>query len=212
MNLFNQSLALSTATILVLILISTPLTDYLAPILGFLIVVSVIFIILRQRTIRNSKAEGKREELFVGSNKEVFIITTTLLIAVFLTGGINSSLYFLLYFLLFGIVFLFEPATVFVLLVGLMLVFFQSITEGDLISNLIKLGSLVLLSPISYFFGLEFQKRDKLEKEIEDKTGQIIEDAEVLLKNSESKSDRDIDEIDDIIEKSEELRKNVEDN
>jgi len=174
----------------------------MAPILGLVIAISVIFIVIRQR-----RKPG--EELFVGSNKEVFTITLALLLSIFLTGGLASSLFFLLYFLLFGIVFLFEPGTVFVLLLGLGAVFFQSLNEGDLISNLIKLGSIVFLSPISYFFGREFQRREKLSQEVEDKTGQILEDTEVL--RARSKNEDESEELDDIIEKTEELRKEAQD-
>lgn len=173
----------------------------MAPILGLVIALSVIFIVIRQRSRRD-------EELFVGSNKEVFTITLALLLSIFLTSGLNSSLFFLLYFLLFGTVFLFEPGTVFVLLLGLVAVFFQSLNEGDLISNLIKLGSLVFLSPISYFFGREFQRREKLSREVEDKTGQILEDAEVMRAQSKNEDERE--ELDDIIEKTEDLRRNAE--
>lgn len=201
MRLFNQSLTITLALLSVLIIASTPLSAYMTQILGFVILISVIFIVIKKR-------QKKDEELFIGSNPEVFVITISLLLAVFLTGGLNSSLFFLLYFLLFGIVFLYEPATVFVLLLGLILVFFQSLSEGDLLTNLIKLGSLVLLSPISFFFGREFQKREMLEDKIKDKTGQIIEDAQTLREST--RNEEAIDELDDIIEKSEELRKESE--
>ncbi len=203
MKLLAQSASLLLASFLVLIIVSTPLAGYTAPILGFLIVVSVIFIIIKQRTNKN-----KGEDLFVGSNKEVFMVTTALLLAVIMTGGLNSSLFFLLYFLLFGIVFLFEPPTVFVLLLGLGVVFFQQLGDGDLFSNIIKLGSLAFLSPISYFFGREFQRRSKLEQEIEDKAGQIIEDAQTL--KGHTQNENAIDEINDIIDKSKELQKEAE--
>lgn len=201
MKLVTQSATILSSTLLVLVIVSTQLVAYMVPLLGFLIVISVIFIIIRQRT-------KKGEELFIGSNKEVFVITATLLLAVFLTGGLNSNLFFLLYFLLFGIVFLFEPPTVFVLLLGLVVVFFPSLGEGDLVTNIIKLGSLAFLSPISYFFGREFQKRETLEKEVEDMTGQIIEDAQTLkqhTKNSEA-----IDELEDIEEQARKLQEEAE--
>jgi len=201
MRLFNQSLTITLALLFVLIIISTPLSTYMTQILGFVILVSVIFIIIKKR-------QKKDEELFMGSNPEVFVIITSLLLAVFLTGGSNSGLFFLLYFLLFGIVFLYEPATVFVLLLGLILVFSQSLSEGDLLLNLIKLGSLALLSPVSFFFGREFAKREMLEKKIKDKTGQIIEDAQTL--REQTNNEEVIDEIDDIAEKAEELREEAE--
>jgi len=210
MRFFAQSATLLLASSLVLIIISTPLSGYMVPILGFIIAFSVILIVIRQRTRSRLPADRQGEELFVGSNKEVFTITLALLLAIFLTGGINSNLFFLLYFILFGIVFLFEPATVFVLVVGFGLVFFQSLGEGDLIGNLVKLGSLAFLSPICYFFGREFQKTRKLSEEVEDKTGQIIEDAETL--KSHMRNQDEIEEIEDIEDQAEELRKESEEN
>lgn len=201
MRFFTQSATLLIACTLVLIIISTQLSGYITPILGLVIALSVIFIVIRQ-------GNRKGEELFVGSNKEVFTITLALLLAIFLTGGLNSNLFFLLYFLLFGLVFLFEPGTVFILLLGLGAVFFQSLNQGDLLSNLIKLGSLVLLSPISYFFGREFQRREKLRSEVEDKTGQILEDAETLRNHVQD--EEAVDEIEDIAEKAQELRREAE--
>lgn len=198
MKLFTQSTTIILASALVLLINQTPLIDYQIPILGFLIIVSVIFIIIRQRT-------KKGQDVFVGSNKEVFMITAALLITIFLTGGLNSSLYFLLYFLLFGLVFLFEPQTVFVLLASLIVVFFPSLSEGDLFTNIVKLASLCLLAPISYFFGREFQKRERLSDEINDKTGQIIEDAETL--KAGEKNEKKLEEIEDIEDQAEDLKK-----
>ncbi len=174
----------------------------MAPILGFIIALSVIFIVIKQRSRRG-------EELFVGSNKEVFTIALALLLAIFLTGGLTSALFFLLYFLLFGIVFLFEPPTVFVLLLGISIVFVPSLSEGDLIGNLIKLGSLALLTPISYFFGLEFKKRETLAAEVEDKAGQILENVEALRKENQDEETID-EEIEDIAKKAQELRSEAE--
>lgn len=207
MRFFTQSATLLLASAIVLIIVSTPLSSYMIPILGFVIAFSVILIVIRQRANRRLPA-GRQEELFLGSNKEVFVLILALLLTIFVTGGLSSNLFFLLYFLLFGIVFLFEPQAVFILLLGIGFVFFQSLGEGDLISNLIKLGSLALLSPISYFFGREFQKREKLSGEIEDKTGQILEDAEIL--KSHTQNEEAIDEIEDIADKAQELRREAE--
>lgn len=189
----------------VLAVISTPLASYMAPILGLIIIFSCIFIIIRQRSVRQGLGQvSKGEDIFSGSPIEVATVIVVLMLAVFLTDGLASNLFFLIYFLLFGIVFLFEPATVFILLIALFVVFYQSLGEGDIVSNLIKLGSFALLSPVFYFFGREFARREKLEEEIDDKTGQILEDARVL--RNKKRGEDETDQIDDIIEKAEELR------
>ena len=209
MKFFKQSLYLAAACILTLAIASTPLTAYMAPILGLLIIISIIGIIIKQRAAKKAaNLKGQAQDIFSGSGAEVFVVTTALLLTIFLTGGLSSNLFFLLYFLLFGIVFLFVPETVFVLLLGLGIVFFQQLSDGDLLSNLIKLGSLAFLAPISYFFGREFNKREKLEHKINDKTGQILEDAQTLLKHTQNEDA--VDEIDDIIERTNELRSETE--
>lgn len=203
MKLLLQSLTLILSFAFVFILISTTLTLYIAPILGVLIAVAVIYLVIKQRTNR-----GK--EIIVGSNLEVFAINTALLLALFLTGGLYSNLFFLLYFLFFGIVFLFEPATVFVLLIGVFAIFIPSIAEGDLFANIAKLGSLAILSPLSFFFGREFQRRENADQEIKDKAGQIMEDAQTLKKKG-AVSEDEMDEIEDIIDQTNEIRKKVDD-
>lgn len=197
MAFFTQSLTIFFSFLFVLIIVLTPLSSYMAPILGLVITISVIFIILMRRSKRH-------EELFMGSNREVFTVITAVMLAIFLTGALDSQLYFLLYFLIFGIVFLYNPATVFVLILGILVVFFESISEGSLATSLVKLGSLVFLSPIAYFFGREFQKKQRLEDNILEKTDRILKDTEALRKHGQSE---DIDEIEDIFETTEDLRK-----
>lgn len=198
MRFFKQSLSIFLSCLLVLVIITTLLISYIAQILSLIIIFSIVIVIIKKRAKRG-------QEILVGSNAEVFTIITAVLLAIFLTGGLTSGLFFLVYFLLFGIVFLYEPATVFVLLLGFLIVFFPSVPQGDLFSNLIKIGSFVFMAPLSYFIGREFQKRAKLDREIEDKTGQILEDAQTLREHTEN--EEAIDEIEDIAEKAEELRK-----
>jgi len=202
MKLFNQTATLLLAFIFVLIVVNTQLSSYITPILGVIIIFSVIFIIIMRRA-------KKGDDLLVGSNKEVFTVVTAVMLAIFLTGGLTSNLYFLLYFLIFGIIFLFEPLAVFIMVIGMLVVFYGEISQGDFVSNLIKLGSLVLFAPIAYFFGREFQKREDTENEVEDKTGQIIEDARAVQKKDPNMSEDSIDEVEDIIEKANELRQKV---
>lgn len=100
---------------------------------------------------------------------------------------------------------------VFLLLVGFLAIFIEPAIQENLFSNLVKLGSLILLSPIAFFFGGEFRRRKQIEKDVDEKTAEILEDADELL-HSGSKNEEDVEEINDIIEKSEELRKGIEEN
>lgn len=200
MKTFNQSITILLSFLIVFIIQNTGLSGYITQILALLIIFSVIFIVIQQR-------KNKSDELFIGSKREVFAITTGITLTVFLTGGIQSNLFFLLYFLLFGIAFLFEPATVFVFMIGLMAVFLQSAFQDDVFSNLVKVGSLAFLAPIAFFFGNEFKRREKLQDTVEEKTSEIIEDMDKLLHSKDAASNpEDIEELDDILEKTNELR------
>lgn len=204
MKLIFQTITIALACGLVALITSTAADAYLMPILATLIILAIIGIIIKQRQAAKKAKQGISQEIFTGSNVEVFVITVTVLLIIFLTGGLGSPLYFLLYFLLFGIVFLFEPTAVFVLTIGMVLVFVPSVQDGDLVSNIIKLGSLAFLSPISYFFGREFIRRERLNSEVSDKTGQILEDVKTLKKDA---TQDDEDELEDIEKQVEELVK-----
>jgi len=128
------------------------------------------------------KLRKKEEDLFIGSHFEMFIITIIILLTIFLTSGIASPIFFLLYFLVFGISFMFEPAVIFVMLACVLLLFGQEALTGDIYSNMLKMGSLILLSPLAFFFGNEYKRREKIEK-IEE---QIAAEAKKIEKQADS--------------------------
>lgn len=206
-KLLTQSLTILLAIGAVYAIANTPLSDYIGQILGLLILFAVIYIVIKRRRIKDLPA-GRQEELFAGSNLEFFAITVGILLTIFLTGGFHSNLFFLVYFLLFGVTFMFHPLTVFVFLAGLLLLFISSALQGDVFANMIRLGSLILLSPIAYFFGREFRRREHLEKEVEKKADQIITDAKEILQSKSS--DKKLKKLGDIVEKSDELRREAE--
>lgn len=96
-----------------------------------------------------------------GSPLEVMTVTIGVLLVIFLTGGLNSGTFFFIYFLLFGAAFVFEPILVFAVLAGIVVLFLpQALNTGELFSNMIRVGSLVFVAPIAYFFGREFKRRE----------------------------------------------------
>lgn len=74
----------------------------------------------------------------------------------------------------------------------------------------IKLGSLLLIGPIAYFVGHEFERRQLLSKRIEEKTNDIIQDVQVLRAGVAPNSEED-EAIEEIIEEAESLRKDSQD-
>lgn len=201
MKLFKQSVTIIITFLFIFTVVNTQLSSYIPYILALIIAFSIIFMVLKNR---KNKARGKHEELFIGSNLEVFTITAGLLLMVFLTGDIQSNLFFLLYFLLFGIAFLFEPASVFIFSLCLIGIFILPMFQDDVFGNAIKVGSLVCLSPIAFFFSREFKRREKLEREVKKKTDKILDDVKKL-----EEQEGEFDEIEDIAKEAQSLKKKI---
>jgi hypothetical protein len=81
----------------------------------------------------------------------IFLLIVCLL--VFSTGDIASPLFFLIYFLLFGFSFLLSPSASLFLSLVLALVFFPFSNSAK---DWLTLSSLLLIAPLSYFFGQEY--------------------------------------------------------
>lgn len=144
----------------------------------------------------------------------IFFLNTVILLLISSTGGIDSVLFFLLYFLCFGIAFAFEPAVIFVFVLGAILVFIPEALKGDFLVNLLKLGSLLLISPLAFFFGNEYRKNDKeneaieaLEERTKDAADTISKDLEEVIKDEkENLKSEDMEKLNEILEETEDLR------
>src|SRR5438105_378263 len=83
----------------------TTLSSYTLPLLGFLIFLYIV------SSVWNNKI---KHHLETGGTKSVLVLNSAILLFIFSTQGLHSPLFFLLYFVLFGIAFVFEPPVVFV--------------------------------------------------------------------------------------------------
>src|ERR1035437_2585717 len=159
MKILLQALVLIVSFVFVFIWKETPLINYTVALSGVLI---ALYILLSAR----KKGKG-----FMNMGGEgpwgIFFLNTVILLLIFSTGGIDSVLFFLLYFLGFGIAFVFEPMLIFVFVLGVILIFVPDAIKGDLLVNSLKLGSLLLISPLAFFFGNEYRKNDQQEEAIE---------------------------------------------
>ena len=144
----------------------------------------------------------------------IFILNSLIFILIFSTGSINSPLFFLLYFLGFGVAFVFEPSITFMFVIGALLIFGPEILKNDLTNNLLKLGSLILISPLAYFFGKEYRRNEQQEEQLEaleertkEAADKISEDIEEVI-NSEKQNlkDKDIEKLNEVLEETEDLR------
>ncbi len=205
MKLFLQTLVLILSFAIVFVWENSPLSNYTVQILGFLVFLYLII---------SARKKGKDFLTMGGGPWGIFILNTIILLLIFSTGSISSSLFFLLYFLGFGIAFVFEPPAIFVFIVGAVLVFLPDALKGDTFGNFIKVGSLLLISPLAYFFGREYRKSDKQESDIEaleertkEAADTISEDVEEVIRDEKANlKEQDMQKLNEILEETEDLR------
>jgi len=134
----------------------------------------------------------------------MFILNTIILLFVFSTGGLSSGFFFLLYFVVFALVFVFEPYTIIAFTIGIVLVFTPDAIKGDIFGNFLRLGSIVLISPLAFFFGKEYKKSGEQEDTIES-IGKDVK--EVVEKEKGRMSPEDLEKLSQVVEETEKLQK-----
>lgn len=201
MKYIRQGLVLLLSTLIVASIVFTPASPYIPLFLIFLGVISLCYSLFRRKKHRN-------QEMFIGSSKEIFVILTAILLIVFFTGGISSPIFFLTYFILFGIAFIFEPIMILFFLLCLCGVFVPQVIQNDIFGNSLKIASLIFLTPIAFFFGREYKRREKLQEKIKIATNTIIEEAEEIIQTKD-KNER-MKKAEEIIEEASALKKETE--
>lgn len=184
----------------------SPLSGYTIQAIALLIFFYLIFSALRKRRGKTSVANGYFD---------IFLLNTVILLLILNTGGLYSPLFFLSYFLGFGITFVFEPLTVFVYTIGVVLLFLPDTLKNGAIESFIRIGSLMLICPLAYYFGQGYKERDRnvidkeepMTEQITDTANTIAKDVEAVLEaNNKNLSDTDIEKLNDILEETEGLR------
>jgi len=114
------------------------------------------------------------------------IFTMVILLMVISTGGLNSPLFFLIYFLMFGLALLFEPIITLSLTVAMVLFFLFSPTKQEPINELLQLFSLILITPVALFFGKQYLRVLKDEEKIK-----ILKEEEQIMETTIEKEETD---------------------
>ncbi|MCW1949375.1 MAG: hypothetical protein KIH89_002930 [Candidatus Shapirobacteria bacterium] len=99
--------------------------------------------------------------IFLSLFKKYFslhLITLIIGLVVFYTDGLNSPFFFLIYFLLFTVAFQNPPSVTLSLSLGLIILLGQSLNS---LQSLIPLGSLLLITPLSWFIGKQYLDKNK---------------------------------------------------
>jgi hypothetical protein len=206
MKFLLQTTVLLVSFVIIFVWQNSHLLDYTVPFLGIMI---VLYLVLSVR-------KGGKGFLSMGGEGPwgIFILNTVIFLLIFSTGSFNSPLFFLLYFLAFGIAFVFEPLITFVFVLGTILIFLPDVLKNDFVNSSLKVGSLLLLSPLAYFFGKVYRKTDKDEETIEaleertkDAADTISEDVEEVIKDEKQNlKEQDMDKLNEILEETETLR------
>ena len=202
MKFYKHALLLLGSFALVFVWQNSQLAPYSIPFIGFLV---FMFLLI---SIRN------KQNLNLGGPVNFFILNTILFLFIFSTGGISSNLFFLLYFLLFACAFIMDPRAVFIFPAATIILFWTQIFEGDVTANIIKMASLSILSPLAYFFGLQFRKNEKDEDEIlkqEERTSssadEIASGVKEVIEEGEGKlNPKQMGKLKEVLEETKELR------
>lgn len=97
---------------------------------------------------------------------ESVVFTLIVLLIVNSTGGVNSDMFFLVYFLLFSLSLLLEPVISITTTLTLVIFYLVSLPKGADLKQLIPIFSLAFLTPFAMFIGEEFRQIKILEKTI----------------------------------------------
>ena len=88
---------------------------------------------------------------------DVLVFSLTISLLVFTTGGFASPVFFLSYFLLFGVTLFSSPITATAITVTFALLFIVA-PKTDFWMDLLQMGSLVSITPLSVLFGKQYIK------------------------------------------------------
>lgn len=131
--------------------------------------VFVLFFFLNQFVARK-----KRQKINLTIDAVIFTMVVLLLVTS--TGGLTSPLFFLLYFLMFGLALLFEPPITLSLTLAMIIFFLLTPTKEEPLTEALQLFSLLLVTPLALFFGNQYLKA----LEDEEKIKILKQEAEIM--------------------------------
>ena len=190
------------STALVLVWQNTEFAQFTVQAIGFLIFLYVI------------SAAKNKWKVSIGGEPGIFILKSVFLLLIFQTGGLSSPLFLLLFFILFGVAIVMEPYIVFVLVFSWLLLFVSFLEGGEVLPNILRLGALALISPLSYLFGKIYNKQGKISENVLDMKERTKEAADTISEDVEEVLEKDKDKIgaeeteklNEILEETEDLR------
>jgi hypothetical protein len=147
MQFISPVLAVITVVISFLISLS-PLSGYGLQIASVMLIlyVGISFLIRKHILSTNIKV-----------TLDILILSLTISLLIFTTGGFASPVFFLSYFLLFGVTLFSSPVTATAITVTFALLFIVA-PKQDFWMDLLQMGSLLAIAPLSVLFGKQYLK------------------------------------------------------
>ena len=145
-----------------------------------LIAVFILFFFINQILARHHRHK-------INLTIDAVIFTVIILLLVISTGGLTSPLFFLIYFLMFGLALLFEPLISVSLTAVIVLFFLFTPTKKEPLNELLQLFSLLLITPVALFFGKQYLKVLQDEEKIK-----ILEEEEEIIEEQMEKEETNI--------------------
>lgn len=176
---------------------SSPLESQMGFILAALIVMAIIYTTIQR------KRKVSYNSLFNAGAGEIFFISSIVLIMIEITGGVDSPIYFLNYFLLFGLPLISSPIMSLIFVASIIFFYLPELIRGFNTDVVLRIGSILLLLPLSYFLSNELMKRQRENEELKEKAKEIQEAAQDLEAEEDDLDARD--KLDDIIESAQSL-------
>lgn len=199
MSLLRQSTYLAVIFGIILIWRSLPLDHLTVPAIG---VTTFIYLLLYR--FQKSQKDTRLSDL---NQLSMIMLVSVVLLLVFTTGGLHSYIFFLLYFIPFALAFTLLPETVFVYLLGVLLILIIGGLGENVTESMIKIGSLGLFTPLAYFFGREYRVVEDHQQRDEEIANRIsTEAANVLRDQAHTLPEENKAQLADIIHSSEELK------
>lgn len=196
---FLKGIGILFGVMSVFIIQNTPLSTYSSYLLAILIIISILTLGVKNKSKLASS-------ITTDGPVELFSIISIITLIISLTGNITSPFFFFFYFIFFLIAFISEPISIWVLLASLLLYFLPEFSQPLTASVLIKIGSLIFMAPVAYFVSIEVARRKQLNKKIEAKTDEIIQEAHLLKEDSSPRGDESNEVISEIIEEAQSLK------
>ena len=118
---------------------------------------------------------------------DAVVFTMVILLLIASTGGLTSPLFFLIYFLMFGLALLFEPAITFSLAIAMILFFLLQPVKEEPLTEALQLLSLLLVTPLAMFFGKQYLRLLQSQEKIK-----ILQEETEIIEEEIEKEERDI--------------------